>query len=488
MVELSTKPNMAGVRQSQPENFNPYTAGSGLGFLPRRGVEETGFLTTKSALERLGRGNPLRLLSYVPELHAAAGLATWNALRLSCAAGDLKITAVELGGSEQTDKAGTDKLDQLWANLPPEIGGMNGLQTTLTKSTFFTGLPFLEAVPGPRGKGVQYVWPVDSLTIKFDRDPVTTVAIPWQRQLYPRGDARNSSLVGGYRRLDTNTCFFRPVDAWPDDPYGSAPYAPALNEILCDIAMMKDLRDSIHNAAWPRTAEGFSFKETFIIAQERFGLTDPNEAAKWVDERFQEYVRAVGSRKPDDNIIHDAEGDVKVLEGSAGFTALKDILVYLRQRIVQGLKSLPTLLGINDGSTQTYTSVEFAIYAAGLETIRQIVAELLVKVANLHLQLLGLPLVAKAEYTSIRTTDAMMEAQTESIRIENAKKKIRLGWMSNEDACESVTGSAPVGEPMPGALEPTAGSGAGGSSTTDAGKTQEEKNAQKDAGPAGAGA
>lgn len=445
-------------RQTQPAGWNPYLAGTGLGLLARRGAADANFLTTKAALRRLGQGNPLRLLSFLPDLHPTVGLATWNALRLTCAPGDMRIRAVKPGPGSEGDDAGSAALDALWASLPKEIGGLMGLQTSLTLQLMFTGLTCIEGVPGARGLGIGQVWPVDSLTIKMDRDAETMEAMPWQRQIYPNakdGEAPvpSGDYVGGYRRLSTDTFFWRTIDAWPDDMYGRAPYAAVLNEILCDFAMMQDLRDAVHNAAWPRLGYGFSFKEMFDVAVNVVGIKDPNLAAGWVQERFDELVVKIGGMKPDDNTFYDAAGDLKTIEGSKGFSALKEILVYLRQRIVQGLKSLPTLMGINDGSTQTYTTVEWAIYAAGLQTIQALVAELITDVASLHLRLLGLPLVAVAEYTPIRTNDAMVEAQTEAIQLANLLQQVRLGFISLEDACQEMTGHSPVGAPLPGVLE-----------------------------------
>lgn len=464
-----------------PYGWNPYTSGSGIGLLPRRGIDAPGFLNSRDALMRLGANSPLQLLIYAADLHPAVGLAAWNAVRLSCAPGDLKIKAHAPGGKDQTDDAGTESIDQLWSGLPAEIGGLDGLRATLTLSALFTGLPCLEAVPGPRGSGVRWVWPVDSLTLRFDRDPVTSVAIPYQRQIYQIGDPRADKLVAGYRRLDTSTFFFRPIDNFPDDPYGRGPYAPALNEVLCDLAMMQDLRDAIHNAAWPRTAEGFNFKETAEIATTLLNMTVPEDVAAFVQQRFQEHVLAVSKRSPADNVVFDSNGTFQTVEGSQGFAALKEILVYLRQRIVQALKTLPTLMGINDGATQTYTSVEWSIYAAGLQTVQGIVAELLVKTANLHLQLQGLPLVAKAAYSPIRTTDDLIEAQAEALRLSNGLKKLYMGWISNEDLCLEITGTKPVGDPPEdiGALIGVAPEPETPPVTAPAGSGQEEQNAAK---------
>ena len=443
------------VRQTEPAHYVPNAKG-GLAFVPRRGVELGGYATTKQALLRWASDTPLRLLSILPDVHPTFGLALWNALRLSCKPSDLQIIAVQPGKAQDAnaqDDNGTAAINALFESLPPEIGGLNGLQTSGMIGALLTGLPFYEAVPGARNQGLRRVYPIDSLTIRFAREGDDRDCVAYQLQQFPQPGNRKT---GGYVALDPLRMFWRPLDTMPDDPYGRAPYAPALGEVLRDLALMQDLTDAVHNAAWPRLGIPFNFKEMFEVAQ-LFGFQDALEARSWVQEQFQLTVTEFNKLNPSDNLHYDAGGEIITLEGGKGLSSLEPILIYLRQRIVQSLKSLPTLMGINDGSTQTYTSIEWAIYASGLESIREVVVNLLVKIATLHLQLLGLPLVAKAIYEPIRTTDAAIEVKTEAQRILNEERKRDNGWQTNDSAAQAITGSDAVAEPDYAALQKKGG-------------------------------
>lgn len=440
------RPRTAGVRQSESGAFNPYANGR-YSVIPRRALNSA-VTSNSNGIYGLCYSSPLRLLSILPDIHPTIGLALWNALRLACAPGDLRIVAMTTdGGDEQVDDKGNQALDALWGSLPSEIGGLNGLQRQLFQQAILTGLICAEAVPGRRGKGVGEIWPVDSLSIGFNRNPETQRIIPLQRQMFPTGETKL-----GWTELDPNTFFWSAMDAMVDEPYGRAPYAPAVAECLADLAMMQDLRDAVHNAAWPRLSQGFNFTESYKVATEIMNLREP-EASEWVNTRFQEVVVQSSSLKADDNIFYDSAAGVGVIEGGQAFRALEPILTYLRQRIVQSVKSLPTLMGINDGSTQTYTTVEWKIYATGLEDIRDITNAVIVKIANLHLQLLGLPLKAVAKVTKIRTEDALIEAQAEALRIQNGKELVRMGFKDPEELSIELTGSKPFNsDPKPGAF------------------------------------
>lgn len=429
-----TGPRTRGIRNTESGAWNPY-GGSAVGIVPRRGVGQ-GVILTREAIERQVARSPLRLLSSLVDSHPALGLAVWNVLRLACIPGELRIVAQTADG--EVDDAVTAQLSALWEGLPSEIGGLHGLQIQLTQEALLKGLICVEAVPSGRGKGIYQIWPVDSLTIGFQRSQKTGLLEPRQRQR------------SGWVDLDQVTFFWRAIDSLVDEPYGRAPYATAIGEVLLDSAMIQDLRDAIHNAAWPRLGHAYNFAEAYKTAAEVFNLSS-TDAAEWVDQRFQEVLAHIGGLKADDNLAYDSTGDLKVIEGGQAFRAIDSALKYLRQRMTQSLKSLPTLMGINDGSTQTYTTVEWQIYAAGLESLRDAVVSLIVRCASLHLRLMGLPHTAVAQVDSIRTTDYLIEAQAESLRIENERKKVQLGWISNDEAAVAITGTGPVADPMPGA-------------------------------------
>lgn len=453
-IPLGTaQPNRdGGRRQSQPYQY-PF------GVIPRRlissrGLDHRGHGEDRETFWKYGRENPLRLLSLLPDVHPSIGLALWNALRLTTCEGDTQIVAVKPGTpgkGEVVDNGGTAAIEALWESLPEEIGGLTGLMTQLIQQAMLTGLVCAEAVPASRMQGVYRVWPVDSLTIHFHRDFETTEVMPLQRQLLIK---KPKETFQGYAVLSRDTFFWRSIDQQVDEPYGRAPFAPAVFECLADLAMIEDIRDAIHNAAWPRLGLGQNYTELYKIAHEIMGLQDNTgdyAATTWVNQRILEVQEAVGKLKAADNIIYDAAGKLDMVESRGAFGNMRPVIEFLRQRIVQSLKTLPTLMGINDGSTQTYTTVEWAIYAAGLESIRNVVVNVLCKCAQVHLRLLGLDLKAVGKVKPIRTTDGMIEAQGQSIQIGNLKQLVQLGWISNEEGAITATGSGPVADPMPGA-------------------------------------
>lgn len=460
-------------RETDPRDWRSFNVGAA-GIIPRRGNFSPTEISTVSKLDTFATTNPMRLLALLPDVHPSVGFALWNALRLTCPPDGFRIQAIKAQKSStvaaEPDDAATMALDKLWESLPSEIGGLMGLQTQLTIEALFTGLVCVEAVPATRLKGLSRVWPVSSLTIAFGRDDRNADLTAYQYQTYSSFSNTATGkwsqqqisefLAQPYKRLNPQTFFWSAIDPMVDEPYGRAPYAPALAEVMRDLALIQDLGDAIHNSAWPRTDVGVDKTALHKIAVEVHHINNPIEAAKWVKARFQEVVDYMQEIQPGDNIVHDSNGQVKPIT-PGGFDGLEGVLAFLRHRLVMALKTLPTLMGINDNGNFNYTSVEWAIYAAGLETLRAIVAHVLLKVANLHLRLIGSSAKAIAKYTPIRVNDALVEANTEMVQLQNATGMIKMGFKSQKEAGMELTGHAPVGPPMPGALEGSMGNHAG---------------------------
>ena len=462
---------IAGSRETEPARWTPYTGG-GLGIIARRAVVDPLFGSTSEQLEQFAGSQPMRLLSLLPDVHPGVGLALWNALRLTCPVDGFEVAAVKPGepdGEQELDTAATQSLRDMWASQPPEVGGLAGFQTQLTIQALFTGLACCECVPGTALKGMYRIWPVDSLTISFGRIGRNDDVQPYQRQVHPTysvfpgsgpavaaigvGTPFSVAMYGAqYIPLSRDRFFWTAIDQQVDDPYGRAPYATALSEVLADLALMQDLRDAVHNSAWPRMEVGVDLAALHRVAVEVYRISDPKKATEWVNARFQETAKYVETMGSSDNIVHDSSGSVKNVQPGS-FQGMEGVMNFLRNRLVQALKTLPTLMGISEGATN-FNSVEWTIYAEGLETLRAIIAMIILSVCNLHLRLMGSTSVAIARYEKIRTNDSLVEANTKSVEITNATNLEKLGYESHDEACLQVTGHSPAGEAQPGVIEP----------------------------------
>lgn len=424
----------------------------GLGYIARRGVDFGTSIALQSleSLARMASTQPLELLSLLPDIVPEVGLAVWNGTFLACGPNALRIKAMTVGLDGKSEEApdGTAAIKALWDNNSDEVGDLIDALGQNYQMLLFSGLCATEAVPGPRGTGVESVFPINSLTLRFNRDNAGKLVLQQRQTANANGLGQYSAGMGGYfKPLPMNRIFHRRLPGLPDEPYGRAPFAPALSAVLECLSFMRDLMLAFHRIGTPSVDVGFDFEMWANLARNVIGLTDPLEIDEWVQTKFQQAVAFYNDKNPDDGYFHDIKSTVKIVGSGGAWPDLTAIWSILRLRLVQALKQLPTIMGIVEGDTETWSRVQWDIYANSLVTLIAKAAAPLVKASNLHLQLLGLPYIAVPEFEPIRSIARLQDALSEAAEIANEATKRDEGWQLQETASMNITGSAPVAEP-----------------------------------------
>lgn len=459
-------------RRSEPSNWSPYTAGTPYGVFARRGQNPLRYFTSEQ-LRELTLTDPLGLVRDLPDLHPTVSHALNNARNLMFSAtDDIKITAETAGADgelssdaseAEINEADTSSVRAFWKQLPPEVGGgLRGFSSILGDELQLTGMICVETCPGQPLEGLKRAWIINSLTVELSRVNRDADLAMFQRLRYPQAAPENPSMPKmqsydmynyGWEELPSETCFWAAIGQMSDIVHGRAAYATATVEAIADMALIQDLRDAVHNAAWPRHDIGVNLAKLHQVAVEVYKITDPKRAAQWVNQRYQEIVDYVATLRSDDNVVHDSNGQVNMLQPGS-FQGLEGVLSFLRQRLAQSLKTLPTLLGINDGSTFNYTSVEWAVYAQNLEATRAVVFEIIQKISELHLRLIGSKSIVRITAAPIRTNDEQQDANTESTQIGNEIQKEKAGYITHDQGAMKITGKKAAGPAQPGVIEP----------------------------------
>ena len=384
---------------------------------------------------------PLRLLEFLGDVHPMVSAARSAWLRLAFGPENTLFTAVNEAGDN--DDEGTAAIQSLLDSLPLEVGGQTGLQTTLADQVLFMGICCLECVPSAQNIGLIDLVTYDPTTIRF------------------RDDAEGNRYLeqlqrGWYQSVNKATCLAIPFDGSRDNPYGRPLFASALSEGLADIARTQNLNDVLRTVAWPRLTVGFPFDRIVESAQNRpellvgmgpagaGGLPSNLTPSEYAQKLFNDLTDMMGDMKADDTFIYPEGGMVKILNGAEGMAGLQQPLEQLRLRMCMALDTLPSLLGITDGGTQAYSSVNWGVQAKKIESLRAFVNHVLCRAFNLHLQLIGLPLRTKAESDPIRSSDALVDEQAKQYRITNEQALVDAGYQTRETASILLTGSAPV--------------------------------------------
>jgi hypothetical protein len=424
----------------------------GLGYIARRGVDNMTSLAlqTLEGVLSLAATQPLQLLSLLPTLVPEVDMADWNFTCLGCGAGCVRLKAMTVSGdgSQEEDAEGTLAIEALLNSLPQEVGSWNDALAQNVRMVLYSGMAACEAVPGPRNTGIAAIYPINTLTLRFKREGDGTLGLYQRQYADPNGLGIYAvGMSGMYTPLPQERVFWAKMGGLPDELYGRAPFAPAINAVLIIISFLRDLTLAWHRVGTPKWDVGFDLEGAGRMATEIVGLTDPVEINEFIQTKFNDTVALFNNLQPDDAFFHDINSKVNAVGAGDAWANIKEIWELHRSRLTKALKQLPALMGDMEGTTETWSEVEERIFFTGMDNLMQTAVKPFVAAANLHLQLLGMPLICEAEISIPQPTKRLEDAQAEAIEILNAIAKRDQGWLSNEEACMAITGSAPVEDP-----------------------------------------
>ncbi len=424
----------------------------GLGYIARRGVDFGTSLAvqTLEGLSRLAVQQPLELLSLLPDVVPEVGLALWNLTWLSCGPTRVRLKTVRMGesGGGEEWPAATAAVEALWRDNPGEVGDFHDAMAQNMQMLCFSGMCACEAVPAPRGAGVAAVFPVNTLTLRYRRDNAGLLTLWQQQTANANGLGLYSAGFGGFfAPMPMERFFVSRLAALPDEPYGRAPFGAALTPVLECLAFMRDLLLAWHRVGTPKWDVGFDFEMWATLARDVVGLSDPVEIQQYVQARYDDAVKFYSDLNPDDVFFHDIKSKVNAVGSGSDWGQIEPIWKILRQRLIQSLKQLPTLMGIVEGDTETWSRVQWDIFSSGLQAMSSRAASPLVRASELHLRLLGMPCRVEAEFIPAPTVGRLTEAQALALEIANQARIRDEGWQSQESAAMAVTGTAPVSGP-----------------------------------------
>ena len=175
------------------------------------------------------------------------------------------------------------------------------------------------------------------------------------------------------------------------------------------------------------------------------------------NESFEAYVQsfvdsvttAFSSLEPDDTYVHTEQVTVNQPVGALGMSSLAgidSIIAMLERQAVRALKTMPIMLALNESTGETQSNRQYEIYAAGIKSVQHYCETMLEHHFKLALEAQGIQADVEFRFSELRAAEQLRDAQTETMRINNAKAKEDAGWTSHDEASEEITGHKATGE------------------------------------------
>lgn len=450
----------AAARESESPGRSVLSTG-GLGYIARRGVpyRTAILLRTVGGVEGLAEFQPLELMILLADLVPEVSQAVWNFLLLGCSPGFVTLTAMtkstddqgNVTGDSEEAPDGTQIVADFFEQQPQEVGDFNQQLVSNTLMMLFSGMAATEYVPGPEGSGKGVSYPTDTLTLTFRRDRKTNLLVLDQKQVGTQTTTIGTPFGSGNNMIPMpmDRFFWDSLHRYPDDPYGRAPFGAALTPILDYLAFCRDLTIAFHRVGMPRYDVEYDHMASLDFVLKVKQLVDPSEIAEEVKRMFQEFVADFNSLQVDDTFFHQVGTKVNVTGSGMQMPDVSSIFDIYRYRIILALKQNPVLMSFVEGSTETWSEIQWELFSNGLKAILTPAVSPLKDAAQLHLQLLGKPYKVVANFGDVRAINRLANAQAEQIEIGNEVEKRDQNLQSQDTTAQKLTGSAPVGDPPP---------------------------------------
>jgi len=430
--------------------------GIGSTFLPRRYGD-----IHRIDLSKQSQLSAPELLDILADTHPDISYAVWQFLRV--ANSGWTVTAKNLAG--EPDARGQKLVDELIIRMgaTPNSGrfeeskSLDNLLNQLHLSIIKDGACAGEAVLFDNLWDVAEIAPVDVNSIYFRRGEDGR-NVPWQYQGMSgrrrqqgnsdRGNRSDQEEVweNGYKRLDYPNFFYEALDPKIGDPYGRSPILPVLQVVFFYMQVLIDLKAAVHIVGYPRI-EAKILEEVVSKNCPAAIKNNPDKYAEWLNARLTELINLYSQLNPDDVMVHYDSVELGMVGQAAKASFdIRGLIDVLDHQMAAALKTLMTILGRKEGSTETYVSTDMMLYAKGVEDVQKVSEALLERAFTFALNLKGFQGTVDFEFEPIdfRSEEQRQKDFGESIL--NQLKLIALGLQDQKGAAMELVGRQPVGE------------------------------------------
>ena len=379
----------------------------------------------------------------------------WDFLRMVNPGWTLKVyaltseTADEQGTAStlerEEDTAAKEYLNTFLTTLRTLYGDQNVVFNKIILGGYLRGGFLAELVLGAKGDAVDLVTP-DPASLEWQQTEDSIRGPVWKF-----GQQQSGGTINGFVVLsDYPTIKYAPIDALPGKPYGRAPVHPALFPALFLIALLRDLKRVVAQQGYPRLDLEIVL-EKLITAFGEDIAEDPEAMKAAVEEAISQVKAIYAALQPDDAYIHTDVVKVNRPVGtvdSHSLGAIDKLVLLLERMMTRALKSMPLMMGTAEGTSEANANRQWEIYTASIKAIQHSVECILESLFSVALQAAGLQGVVEFRFAVLRASEELRDAQTEKLRIENAREKYNAGWITQDEASIEVTGHKAV-EPEP---------------------------------------
>lgn len=407
-----------------------YGALWGVAIRPDREVDWRALNLDDQTLSRIGTDDLVQIMA---DLSPEVSSALWHFIRFCNPGWEAKVLRP---GTETADSVGQARLDAFLKTLGELHGAVDVIWNSLFTAAFLRGAFLAELIADESGRNPVDLVVVDPHVVEFEKrnDPV-------RGSVWQLGQQQN----GTFMVLDMPTVRYVPVDPVPGaPPYGRSLVTPAIFSALFLLSLLHDLRRVVAQQGYPRLDLEVKLEELRQSMPED-AEDDPDVQRQWVEGVIDGVAEMYAQLQPDDAYVHTDVVKVNRPVGAvdaSSLGAVDSLIKAIERMATRGLKTMPLLMGSNEAVSETHANRQWEIHVAGIKALQHLAEQMIEHLLTMALQMQGVRSVVQFRFAELRASEELRDAQTESMRIDNAMQKYLAGWISQEEAALEVTGHA----------------------------------------------
>jgi len=378
-----------------------------------------------------------QLTDSLADLSPEISKAVWDFLRLCNPGWDIWVTRPN---SDTVYKEGERRVNAFLERLDNYYGSVDVVFNRMFLAGFLRGALFAELVLDGGRTPLDLATP-DPFFARF-----RSVTDPVRGKVWELGQFQQGLWVP----LEYDNIGYLAIDPFPGSPYGRPLVSPALFSALFLLGLLRDLRRVVAQQGYPRIDISVQL-ESLLAMMPGEQRDDQEEVGEWIASAIGQVQSTYESLEPDDAYIHADFISVNRPVGAIDAQSLGAVDGLLRavDRIaIRALKTMPLLMGSNEATSETHANRQWEIQAAGIRSLQKGAERLLSRLLTVGLQAQGLQGRVHVDFQEIRESEALRDAQTEALRIDNAIKKYNQGWITQDEASQEIVGED-AAEPEP---------------------------------------
>ena len=338
---------------------------------------------------------------------------------------------------ESDTDEGQRVLDEFFDRLTTLHGSVDSLFDTMLTSPFLGGAFFQELVLDETGREAVNIAVIDPATAKFRRR---------DRQPYGQYWELGQELGPGVN--DWISLQWRPtvkyvgLDTLPDKPRGRPMVTPSVYACIFLLGLIQDLRRIVANQGFNRIDYSINSEELLNLVASGGVETEGEDAsiAQLITKHIADIKAVINTLDVDTDYVHlDTVAVNHAPSGTSASMQGVDVLVNMIERwIVDGVKSVPMLLGINTATAETHANRQLDFYMAAIRSIQETLADILMHFLRIVLQVRGKRGAVLFYFLEQNIESRLERVRTDKLAVDNIVNQVNAGILTAAEGKEKI--------------------------------------------------